>query len=254
MVHLKPLPGSPGYDNDLDGVLKAALKDASALTQGGVDGIMVENYGDVPFFPKRVEPHTIAIMAVILKQISEHTPLPLGVNVLRNDGLGALGVALGGGARFIRVNVFIGTASTDQGIIEGEAHQILRYRNNLSLNTAILADVHVKHSRPMGGELLVEAAQDAFHRGLADALVLTGPATGIETDPKELTAVRKALPEAPIIAGSGVTLENIEEVLAFADGAIVGTSLKEGNDTRAPVDPNRVSDLMKAVKSLRQGL
>lgn len=241
VVHLKPLPGSPRFEG---GVEKAALRDAKALRDGGVHGIIVENFGDAPFFPGTVEPHTVAVMTALCQKIGSTARLPIGVNVLRNDGHAALGIACACNASFVRVNVFTGAAVTDQGVIQGEAHSLLRYRKAIEAECAILADVHVKHATPLGQGSIADAAKDTYHRGGADAVIVTGVATGSSVDLEELSLVREALPEAPVIAGSGVTEKNVKDVLALADGAIVGTWFKRGGKPPAPVDAKRVRALM----------
>ena len=138
-----------------------------------------------------------------------------------------------------------GAAVTDQGVISGRAHAVMRYRANLGLQVAVLADVHVKHASPLGSQSLEDAARDAYHRGGAEALILTGPATGKALDIAHLKRVRSVLPDAPLIAGSGVTDESLEAIFRVANGAIVGTWFKEGGETGAPVDPDRVKRLMK---------
>ncbi|MHC4942288.1 MAG: BtpA/SgcQ family protein [Planctomycetota bacterium] len=248
-MHLKPLPGSPGFEGDPDRVIDAALKDAQRLCRGGADGLIVENFGDAPFFPDRVEPHTTALMAVILSRIAGNCDVPLGVNVLRNDGIAGLGIALAGGAKFVRINVFIGAYMTDQGVIEGKAHDLLRYRKAIGSQALILADVHVKHAAPVVERPIGEEAADAFLRGKADGLIVTGAATGSHFDVNDLRAVREALPEAFLVAGSGVTDENIGQALEHADAIIAGTWLKAGGDVHAPVDEKRVARLVEAAKA-----
>jgi membrane complex biogenesis BtpA family protein len=242
VVHLKPLPGSPHYAG---GVEKAAIKDAKALADGGVHGLIVENFGDAPFFPGRVEPHTVAVMTALCREIQSAVDLPIGVNVLRNDGHAALGIACACNAAFVRVNVFTGAAVTDQGVIQGEAHSLLRYRRAIDAKCAILADVHVKHATPLGSGSIVDAAKDTCHRCGADAVIVTGSATGSGVDLEELRLVREALPDTTVIAGSGVTDRNVKDVLALADGAIVGTWFKRGGKVAAPVESKRVFKFMK---------
>ena len=250
VVHLRPLPGSPGFGGDLEAVHAAALADAEHLAAGGVHGLVVENFGDAPFHPNRVEPHTTAIMAVLVREIRRKVSLPVGVNVLRNDGAAALAAALAGGGSFVRVNVFTAAVVTDQGLIQGEAHRILRYRRAIGSRAAVFADVHVKHGRPLAERSIEAAARDAWERGGADGLILTGSATGAPVSPRELAAVRGAVPEAPLLAGSGVTPENAEAVLAHTDGAIVGTYFKHEGRVEAAVDRARVETLMQAVRRL----
>ena len=146
MVHLLPLPGSPRA-RALGDVRAAALADARTLARGGVDAVLVENYGDVPFTGAAVEPQVVAVMSVIAAEVRAATGLPVGINVLRNDAHSAVAVALASGASFIRVNVHVGSAETDQGHIDGKAHDTLRFRKAVGAEVAIFADVFVKHAR-----------------------------------------------------------------------------------------------------------
>ena len=150
MVHLLPLPGSPGYSPGGPAAIDAALADAEALVDGGVDGLIVENYGDAPFYPTAVPPETVANVAAVVLAIRQRFACPIGVNVLRNDGLAALAIAQATNANFIRVNVLASARVTDQGLIQGIAHELLRKRQALnSGQIQIFADVDVKHSAPL---------------------------------------------------------------------------------------------------------
>ncbi len=252
-VHLAPLPGNRGSKHNPDTILEAALADAAAYVRGGVDGLIVENFGDAPFLPDRVEPHTVAYMTLIVRAIREHAAaqgVPVGVNVLRNDGLAALGIARAAGASFVRINVLTGVVATDQGIVEGRAHEVVRYRELIGGRMAILADIHVKHGRPLHSDDIAQAAHDTFHRGGADGLIVTGAASGAPPDSAELLAVKNVLPDAPLIAGSGLTPYNAPEIFALARAAIVGTWCKEGREITAPVDQARVEKLVAAIESI----
>lgn len=249
VVHLRPLPESPGFVSR-DDVLDRALADAEALVRGGLDGFIVENFGDVPFFGERVAPSTIAEMAVVTERLRSAVgaePL-VGVNVLRNDASAALAIAAAADGDFIRVNVHTGVMLTDQGSLEGRAARTLRERRALSTRVEILADVGVKHATRPAGFSLEQAAKDTAHRGLADALIVTGRGTGSAADAAELGAVRAAVPERPLFVGSGVTAATARDWLAVADGVIVGTWLKEDGRLEAPVSVSRVGELARAAR------
>lgn len=244
MVHLLPLPGAPRWGGAMDEVLSQALADADALVTGGMDGILVENFLDAPFFAEAVPPETVAAMAHVISSVVAASPLPVGVNVLRNDARAALGIAAATGAAFIRINVHTGVMWTDQGIVQGRAAETLRHRTCLGADVAILADVLVKHATPPPGLTPEQAASDAWTRGLADALVVTGAGTGQPTDLEELGRVRRGAPLARILVGSGVTPQNVAAVLSAADGAIVGTSLTKEDRAGSGVDLTKVRTLV----------
>jgi uncharacterized protein len=250
MIHLPPLPGSPRWDGSMTGVVAWALADARALVEGGVDALLVENFGDAPFTPGRVEPATVAATSVVAAEIRRALPTttPLGVNVLKNDARAALGVAAAVGAEFIRVNVHAGAVLADQGIVHSDAYGTLRDRRLLGVDVAIFADVGGKHAVPLGPTDLEQTARDLVHRGLADALVVSGAATGQVTPLADVKRVRSAVPDVPILIGSGVTAETAAELLSVADGLIVGTSVKRGGDVRQPVERTRVEKLVAAAR------
>jgi len=219
MIHLGPLPGAPLFTS-LDTVIEAALHDARAIAAGGCDGFVIENYGDKPFTRGRVEAETVAAMTRVIVEVTKEVRLPFGVNVLRNDAQSALAIAAATGAAFIRVNVHTGTMVTDQGLIEGDAYATLRKRTALAPGVLIFADYLVKHATPLGEV----SAADLRERGLADALIVTGAATGAAADPSRLRMLRESV-DAPLLVGSGLTAANAHEFSA-ADGAIVGTSMQ----------------------------
>ena len=251
VVHLGALPGAPGYAGRLAGVLERAVEDARHLVAGGVDGVIVENFGDAPFFGGPVPAETVAAMARALAAVEQVLEgRPLGVNVLRNDARAALGLCAASGASFLRVNVHVGVAVTDQGLIEGRAADTLRVRRALAPDAALLADVHVKHATPLGGGSIAEAAETTLGRGRADALIVSGEATGHAPVRGDLVAVRERLPSAPLWIGSGLDADNAPALLPLVDGAIVGTALKHDGDVGAAVDPERVARLRSAFDAL----
>jgi len=248
VVHLLPLPGAPRFSGSMAAVLEAAMRDAAALAEGGADGIIVENFGDVPFRAGRVDAETVAAMTLAVERVSAEAQLPIGVNVLRNDAASALGIAAATGASFVRVNVHAGAAVCDQGVIGGRADETLRLRAALFpdpvTRPAILADVHVKHAAPLGASEIGRAALDTHLRGLADGLIVSGGGTGSGVDVGDIERVRAVLPDVPLFIGSGFTPANAAQLIAAGKrpfGAIVGTYLKEDGDVARPVDPARVA-------------
>ena len=251
VCHLDPTPGSPGFKGDFDAVLDKVRGDARALVEGGIRHAILENFGDIPFYAEKVPAETLAALALAVQTVSEAAPeLCLGVNVLRNDARAGLGLCATTQACFLRVNVHIGAAVTDQGLVTGRAAETLRERMRLAPGCAILADVHVKHATPMGQESLAQAAKETSLRGAADALIVSGTATGAAPQPSALAEVRAACPDAMLLIGSGFELKNASSLLEHADGAIVGTSIKAGGDVHAPIDPKRVRSLVEHVHSL----
>ncbi|MFP9190635.1 BtpA/SgcQ family protein [Natrialbaceae archaeon A-CW1-1] len=252
MVHLPALPGAPDYEGSREAIRTRMLEDAAALEDGGVDGIVVENFGDSPFFPDEVPTHTVTEMTALATTLTAAVDVPVGINVLRNDAEAALSIAAAAGASFVRVNVHVGAAATDQGIVEGRAHETVRLRDRLEADVAILADVHVKHATPLGEAGLEQTAIETTARGRADGLIVSGSGTGQVTPLEDVERVVEAVAaleqEVPVFVGSGVTPDSIGDCFDVgADGAIVGTALKEGRETTNRVSSEKVGALLEAV-------
>lgn len=248
VVHLLPLPTSPRWGGSLQAVIDRAEQEVTALAAGGVDGVIVENFFDAPFTKDQVDPVVVSAMTLIIQRLMHLVTLPVGINVLRNDAQSAIAIATCVGAQFIRVNVLTGVMATDQGLIEGQAHHLLRYRRELGSDVKIVADVLVKHARPLGSPNLTTAVQETIERGLADGIILSGWATGSPPTREDLELAHAAANGTPVFIGSGANWENISTLMPAADGVIVSSSLKRRGRIEQPIDPIRVSQFVEAVR------
>lgn len=248
VVHLLPLPSSPRWGGNLKAVMARAEQEATALAAGGVDSILIENFFDAPFAKDCVDPAIVSAMTLIVDRLKSMVALPIGINILRNDAKSAMAIAACVEAQFIRVNVLTGVMATDQGLIEGQAHQLLRYRRELGSDIGILADVLVKHARPLGTPNLTTAVQDTIERGLADGVILSGWATGSPPTFEDLELASTAAGDTPVFIGSGANWENIARLLQAADGVIVASSLKRKGKITETIDPIRVSQFVEAAR------
>ncbi len=224
VLHLKPLPGSPHYTS-FDDVIEHAIKNARKLEEGGVDAILVENYGDRPYF-QRAGSETIACMTSVMKDIKREISIPLGVNVLRNDPIAASAIAKAVGAKFIRVNQPIFPSASPEGFLEPSSAFLARYIRQIDLRVRIFADISVKHAVHFAE---IDDYLDSIERAFADCIVVTGKATGKPPDIDELKKVKEKA-TLPVFVGSGVNAENIDLFRKHADGFIVGTYFKDGEE------------------------
>lgn len=232
-------------------VLDVARADAAVLADSGFPALMVENFGDVPFFADSVPPETAAAMALATSAIIDETALPLGVNVLRNDASTALGIAAATGARFIRVNVLTGMMYTDQGPIVGRAAEVARKRASLGRDVEVWADVMVKHASPPPGLEIGQVTVDTVERGLADAVIVSGSGTGAFPDPDDARTVREAVTKGTrIVIGSGVDPSNLTSLIEIADSFIVGSSVKYDGEAQNRVEEARARQLIQAAQDV----
>ena len=247
VVHLPPLPGSAGWNGSWKEVIHRAFVDTETLVSGGVDAVIIENYGDVPFAKGAVPAVTVSALTAVIERIPSLKHIPFGVNVLRSDGPTALAIAAVTGASFIRVNVLTGAMLTDQGVIEGCAREVALLQKQLGTKVNVWADVLVKHAVPLAPSDPVQVAKDTLHRGGASALIVSGSGTGETVDLERLKAIHAAKLGAPVLIGSGARLEDMPKVKPLCDGFIVASSLKEPSTGRLNV--NRVRSFVDAVRA-----
>ncbi|MDG6901646.1 MAG: BtpA/SgcQ family protein [Nitrososphaerota archaeon] len=249
-VVLKPLPGSPLFKGSLEDVVKEALDEARTLEEGGVDGISFENLGDAPYFKTTAPPETVASFGRVIGEVKRKTSLPIGVNVLRNCAEASLALSYAYGGRWIRVNILTEAYVADQGLIEGVAAELMRKRLTLGAQSvAVFADVHVKHASPLGVRSIRDSALDMVERGLADALIVTGPRTGSPPSAEDLKAVKGL---KSVLIGSGLSHENVKGLLPLADGAIVSSCFRKNGSVMNELEPERIKRFMSQVRSLRR--
>ncbi len=248
VVHLLPLPTSARWGGSLSAIIDRAEQEAVALASGGVNSIIVENFFDAPFPKSRVDPAVVSAMTTVVSRLRELVSMPIGINVLRNDSLSAMAIASCTGAAFIRVNVLSGVMATDQGLIEGCAHELLRYRRELGSDVKIIADVLVKHAQPLSSSDITTAVHETIDRGLADAIIISGLTTGNPPSLEDLKLARLAAGNTPMIIGSGASFDNIGSLMQHADGVIVSSSLKRQGKIENSIDPIRVSQFVEAMR------
>lgn len=249
MIHCPPFPGSPRYRGEtLDQIYDACLRDAEGLIGNGLHGLIVENHGDVPFSkPDEIGPETSAFMAVVVDRIKREFGVPMGINVLANAPIPAFAVARATGSAFIRVNQWANAYVANEGFMEGRAAEAMRYRSALrGEDIKVFADSHVKHG---SHSITADRSVAELTRDLAffdvDAVIATGQRTGNSATIEEIKEVADAT-SLPVLVGSGVTQENIAQILTRASAVIVASSLKEGGVWWNPVDPARVRDFVTA--------
>jgi membrane complex biogenesis BtpA family protein len=248
MVHCLPLPGTPGFCGDCSVVAKQAVQDAITLEKAGVDAIIVENMGDTPF-GITLDTEQVAALASISALVREKVSLPIGIDAAMNDYRAAISIALAIGGDFVRIPVFVDTVEFYGGVISPCAREAMTFRNHLGAeHIRIFADIQVKHTHMMLTHVSIEDSAKAAADCGADAIIVTGTHIGEET-PLELISRVKKVVKVPVIAGSGVKTGNIKEQLTIADGAIVGSSLKEGGEISNPVSYELTKALVDALNA-----
>jgi len=252
MVHLRPLPGSPHYNisDTMEDLVRVALKDAKALENGGVDGILVSNESDIPYL-FRVGPETVASMTYISSRIKEEVSIPVGIDVLWGDARAALAIAKVVGSRFIRT-LLSGVYASDLGLINTEGAKVMRYRKFIGADDVkIFIYLNPEFASSLSPRPLSIIAKTLRWLRMADAYCVSGPMPGMPPDIEEIKRIKNEVPDVPVIANTGMNKENVAKYLEYVDGVIVGTALKVGNITLNPVDEEKVKEFMKVVKSVR---
>lgn len=251
VIHLPPTPASP-RGLTVDYVVDYAVKEARIAAEAGADAVLLENYADRPYTIEADELVT-ATMAVAVRETRRETGLPVGVSVLRLGWRAALAAALAGDASFIRVNSYCEARVSPEGILYPAAAELERLRTRLARRIAVLADINVKHSLPIGqGYSVEEVIRDCLERGLADAIVVTATRTGQPPAPGYVAAVKSLASTLPVIVGSGISANNIGVYWDVADGFIVGSSIKVKGKARHSIDKKALQALVEQAAKLRK--
>jgi membrane complex biogenesis BtpA family protein len=255
MVHIPPLPGAPLFNPPMtwDEIIKFTLLDAQALIEGGVDGIQIENQFDIPYnLSKNIGAETTAFMTAITCNIRFIYPeFPLGIHILLNGCIQALSVAKAAHADWIRAYNVANAYISNSGYIGASGPALMRFRNTINANNVmIFGDFQVKHgSHAITADRSIEDKAHDIETSLCDAAIVTGNATGSPPDISTLKKIREKI-SIPMLIGSGLSQKNIRKILPFADGAIVGTSLKKDGVISEHIDIQSVRELTKLAKSI----
>jgi len=252
MVHIGALPGSPLYDSDkgLEGLLDGVRRDLHALQAAGFDAIMFGNENDRPYEFK-VDAASTATMAFLIGQVRADITVPFGVNVLW-DPMSSIALAAATGASFVR-EIFTGTYASDMGPWTPNAGAAMRYRDRLGRkDLPLLYNVSAEFAHSLDQRSLPDRARSAVFSSIPDAILVSGAITGEAAAMSDLEAVKKVLPDTPVLANTGVKHATIADVLRVADGCIVGSSLKVDGHTWNAVDPDRAAEFMRLVRAARK--
>ena len=258
MVHVPALPGTPFNKTPVDRIVEQAAGEARLLAESGFDAVLIENMHDRPYVHGRQEPEIVAAMTRVGLAVREAacragTMLPLGVQILSGGNREAMAVAQAVGAAFIRCENFVFAHVADEGLLPlAEAGALLRYRRRIGADSVrVFVDIKKKHaSHAITADVPIADAAEAAQFFGADALVVTGSATGKPTDPADLGAVSAAT-DLPVVVGSGATPENIAATFEHADAVIVGSALKQFGFWENPLDPDRCRRFIDAVLKAR---
>ncbi len=250
VLHLRALPGTPQSRRTVDEIAAEAVDEARRYAAAGFHGLVIENMHDRPYLKRAVGPEITAAMTAAGREVRRAVDLPLGVQVLAGANREALAVAQASGAAFVRVEGFVFAHVADEGLIDSDAGELLRYRRAIGAEEVkIFADVKKKHSsHALTADLDLAETARAAEFFLADGVVVTGAATGRATDPLDVEAVRRAV-AIPTLVGSGITAANLHRYAA-ADAVIVGSAAKRGGRWSNPLDGARLEALARAFSEL----
>ena len=250
MVHVLALPGTPCHNQPMETIIKTAVEEARMLVDNGVQSVMLENMHDIPYLNRKVGPEIIAAMTAVAVAVRKAVKVPLGIQILAGANQSALAVALAANFQFIRAEGFVFGHLADEGYMDSDAGELLRYRKAIGAeHIAIFTDIKKKHSaHTVTSDVSLAETAKAAEFFLSDGLIITGTATGSPADPADLKAVRDVT-KLPVLVGSGVTPENIQSTAPFADGFIVGSYFKKAGYWENSVDGERVKKLTSAYNS-----
>ncbi len=252
MIHIEALPGTPQNRFGNEQIIEKALNEARIYLKNGIDALMIENMHDVPYL-KNDNGHEISsMMSIIAYLIKRETGLPLGIQILAGANRAALAAANSAGADFIRAEGFVFGHIADEGYIDSDAAQLLRYRKQIGAeHIAVFTDIKKKHSsHAVTADMDITEMAHAAEFFLSDGLIITGVHTGSSANIEEIKRVKKTT-RLPVLVGSGINLENLNIYLPFVDAFIVGSYFKKNNYWANNLEPDKIKRFMQKVNSLR---
>jgi uncharacterized protein len=249
MIHIDALPGTPKYNGDIKSIINKAKSEAVLYKDAGIDVLMIENMHDVPYLNRTAGPEITAIMSILLYEVKNISGLPSGIQVLAGANKQALGAALAAGADFIRAEGFVYAHVADEGFFNSDAGEILRFRKQIGAEgVSIFTDIKKKHSsHSITDDTDITDTAKAAEFFLSDGVIITGSATGKEPSLEEIRQVKEAI-NIPILAGSGITIDNVREYNNYCDALIIGSYFKTDGKWQNPVEIKRVKEFVKKIK------
>jgi len=253
MIHVEPLPGTPKYKGCINSIIEKAKEEALIYKEAGIDALAIENMHDIPYLNRNVGPEIVAAMAVTGYEVKKATGLPCGIQILAGANKEALAVALASGMDFIRAEGFVFAHVSDEGIMDGCAGELMRYRKEVGGDgILVFTDIKKKHSsHAITSDVTIEETAHAAEFFLSDGVIVTGVKTGDPADMEEIKKVKSSV-HIPVLVGSGVTLENVGDYISIADGLIVGSYFKYGGHWTQGVDIKKVKKFMDKVNQIRK--
>ena len=255
MIHVDALPGTPKYKGNINKLIAKAIEEAKIYTDAGIDSIAIENMHDVPYLNRNAGPEVTSLMSIIGYEIKNTTKLRVGIQILAGANKQALAAANSAGLDFIRAEGFVYSHIADEGIIDSDAGVLLRYRKSIDAeNILVFTDIKKKHSsHSITSDVSIEETAHAAEFFLSDGLIVTGVATGKEANVDEIKVVKK-MTKLPVIIGSGVNINNLENYFPICDAMIIGSYFKKNGNWKNTIDVSRVKTFMKKITDLRENI
>lgn len=251
MVHVHALPGTPKHKFETSLIIDKALEEAKVYKSAGIDSIMIENMHDIPYLKGGVGHEVSSLMALIAYLIKQETNLPIGIQILAGANKEALAVAKASAIDYIRAEGFVFAHTADEGIIEAQAGELLRYRKNIdAASVAIFTDIKKKHSsHAITQDVSLLDTAEAARFFLSDGVIITGNHTGEAASVNELKTLKERL-DFPVIVGSGITQDNVSGYFPICDAMIIGSYFKEQGYWENELSYERITNFMECISSL----
>ncbi len=252
MIHVPALPGTPKYSGDVKSIIEKVKQEASVYKDAGIDALAIENMHDVPYLKRKVGPEIISLMSILGYEVKNLTGLPCGIQILAGANKDALAAAYSAGLDFIRAEGFVFAHTADEGIMESDAGELLRYRKQIGAgNILVFTDIKKKHSsHSITSDVSLTETAKAAEFFLSDGVVVTGTSTGEEANAGEVKQVKNSV-SIPVLTGSGITIDNIEKYFQVADAFIIGSYFKSEGRWENEIDKKQVENFMKKILRLR---
>ncbi len=249
VINLPYLPGQKGFVS-MDHALKHAMDQLKVLEEEGVEAVLFENVdGDFGATPEMIA----AMTRIVSEAVKQTSKVIVGVEVLWHDPKASLAIAKASGAQFIRTDFFADKMMAGKRLVDVNTKELIEYQKSIGAeDVLLLTDIQVKYAKMIDKKKTIrQSALDAKSKGSIGAIV-SGAKSGVPPSVEKVKEAKSADLSFPVILGSGTNPENVKELLAVADAAIVGTAVS--TKTGGVIIREKLQNYMKSVRELRAGL
>jgi membrane complex biogenesis BtpA family protein len=230
--------------------LEKALAQLKIAQDEGVDSILFEFRGGEILTPAITKNNYAGMLEITKTLVAQAKNVVIGVEILWHYPKETIRLAKESGAKYVRLDFFSDEVIADGKPVPINPAELMAYKQKIGADDVVLlTDIQVKYSTMMNPNITITESATTAERAGSKGVIVSGKASGNSPNGERVRLAKLGVNQAKVIIGSGLDYENAPELLQYADGAIVGTSIS--TETGGVLVPAKVRLLMEVVRRLR---